>query len=52
MKRLILTCLIVLAAATTAWSMNLRQGYGKYRYGDTCEKFPSPETWSGMVNKA
>jgi hypothetical protein len=38
MKRLILTCLIVLVAASTAWSMNLQQGFGKYRYGDTCAK--------------
>lgn len=38
MKRLILTCLIVLAAVSTAWSMNLQQGFGKYRYGESCEK--------------
>lgn len=38
MKRLILTCLIVLVVASTAWSMNLQQGFGKYRYGDTCTK--------------
>ncbi|WP_428562721.1 MAG: hypothetical protein ACP59X_22130 [Solidesulfovibrio sp. DCME] len=43
MKRLLLTCLIVLAAATSAWSLDLRQGFGKYRYGETCQKlFAAP----------
>ena len=37
MKRLLLTCLLVLAAASAAWGMNLRQGFGKYRYGESCD---------------
>ena len=37
MKRLLLTCLLVLTAASAAWGMNLRQGFGKYRYGESCD---------------
>lgn len=36
MKRLLLTCVLVLATATAALAMDMHKGFGKYAFGQTC----------------
>lgn len=43
MKRLFLLCFILLLVATNAMATDLREGFGKYRFGQTCrELFSGP----------
>jgi hypothetical protein len=37
MKRLIFLCIFLLLATSSALATDLRQGFGKYRFGQTCQ---------------
>ena len=46
MKRAVLVLCCLLCLASTAWSMDLHQGFGKYRFGDACSTLFSGDSFA------
>ncbi|MGD9609828.1 MAG: hypothetical protein AB7U59_10495 [Desulfovibrionaceae bacterium] len=46
MKQLTLAFCLVILLAATAWAMDPRQGFGKYRWGQPCQSFVTGPAWA------
>jgi len=46
MTRLVFACLLAFMLATPAWAVDLHQGFGKYKWGQSCQSFAKGPSWA------